>query len=422
MRFQPIIEYSQPEKLADLQLERLKETLRHIERNNPFYFRHLKGAKNIKSLEDIKIFPFLTKDHLRKNYPFNLSCAPKEKIYRIHLSSGTTGTTIINPMTYKDIQQWAEIVARCFTMAGLTKKDILQITPSFGLFNGGFGFHYGAEKLGIMVIPTGPGRSQLQLKFINDLGVTALAAIASYPLRLIEIAKEVDFDFRKTKLKIGIFGAEVWSNEMRRKIEENMNIETFDILGLTESGGVGLGLDCKYHQGIHVWEDHYFIEIIDPKTGKQLPDGQEGEMVITTLTREGLPLVRYRTGDITAIVSRKPCQCGSSMLRVDRIKGRTDDMIVIKGVNFYPSQIESLIMSTKGAYGQYQIKLTKMEGKDQILLLIEYEGKNMDKFKESLQEKIYNFLGFHIELKILPVGSLPRSKGKFMRVIDERRT
>lgn len=423
MLFQPETETLASDKLMEIQYERLIQTLEHIEKNNPFYLEHLKGltAKEIKSLEDIRKFPFLTKEDLRKGYPFKWACAPQEAFYRMHMSSGTTGTPVINPMTYRDIKQWGEIMARCLSAAGVTKKDVLQITPSFGLFNGGFGFHYGAERLGAMVIPIGPGRSELQLKFIKELGTTAIAGIASYPLRLIEVAKEIGFDFNNTRLRTGIFGAEVWSDEIRQKIEQAMGIKAFDIIGMTETGGVGLGIDCEYHEGIHIWEDHYLVEIIDPKTGEVLPDGQEGEMVITTLTREGLPLIRYRSGDITSILSRETCKCGRTMLRINRIKGRTDDMIVIKGVNFYPKQIESLIMSIDGAYGQYRLILKKVEGKDHMLLQVEYEGKNATAFKEALNEKIYNFLGFHADIEVLPRGSLPRSPGKAVRVIDERR-
>ncbi len=410
------------ERLKELQLERLISTLEHIERANSFYQRHLQGlgAKDIESLEDIQKFPFLTKEDLRKGYPFKWACVPQKAFVRMHMSSGTTGTPVINPMTASDVRQWGEIMARCLAAAGLNSEDVLQITPSFGLFNGGFGFHYGAERLGAMIVPIGPGRSELQLKFIKELGTTAIAGIASYPLRLIEVAKKIGFDFKDTKLRVGIFGAEVWSDEMRQKIEEQMGIKTFDIIGMTETGGVGLGIDCEYREGIHVWEDHYLIEIIDPQTGEVLPDGQEGEMVVTTLTREGLPLIRYRTGDITSILSREICKCGRSSLRINRIKGRTDDMIVIKGVNFYPKQIESLIMSLDGAYGQYQILLKKIEGKDYMLLQVEYEGDNAEDFKENLHKKIYDFLGFNVDINILPVGKLPRQPGKAVRVIDER--
>jgi phenylacetate-CoA ligase len=422
MLFMPEAEAMSREKLKEVQLERLIKTLEHIQRNNPFYFNHFNGltAKDVKSLEDVQKFPFLTKEDLRKGYPFKWACAPQSAFVRMHMSSGTTGTPVINPMTAADVKQWGEIMARCLVAAGLTSADVLQITPSFGLFNGGFGFHYGAERLGAMIIPIGPGRSELQLKFIKELGTTAIAGIASYPLRLIEVAKKIGFDFHQTKLRVGIFGAEVWSDEMRQKIEKEMGISSFDIIGMTETGGVGLGIDCEYKNGIHVWEDHYLIEIIDPKTGELLPDGQEGEMVVTTLTREGLPLIRYRTGDITAILSRETCKCGRTMLRIKRIKGRTDDMIVIKGVNFYPKQIESLIMGLEGAYGQYQIILKKIEGKDYMLLQVEYEGERPKEFKEKLHKKIYDFLGFNVDIEILSVGSLPRQPGKAVRVIDER--
>ncbi len=356
---QPELEGMSRGELELLQLERLRRTIQRIAENNPGYHQYISRVKpqDIKSLDDLKHLPFLTKDQLREGYPYGFTCAPRERFLRFHMSSGTTGTPIINFYTRSDINQWAEIMARCYTAAGVTHRDVIQITPSFGLFNGGFGFHYGAEKLGAMIIPIGAGRSMLQLKLMKELEATVICAIASYPLRLIEVAKEENFDFAETKLRVGIFGAEVWSDEMRKRIEEEMGIESFDIIGMTETGGVGMGIDCQAHQGIHIWEDHYIVEIIDPDTGRVLPDGEEGEMVVTTLTRQGLPLIRYRTRDITRILSREKCDCGRTCLRVDRLKGRTDDMLKVKGVNFYPMQIEAILMRHKEVGPEYQIIL-----------------------------------------------------------------
>jgi len=331
------------------------------------------------------------------------------------MSSGTTGTPVVNPYTLSDVEQWGEIMARCLSSAGLTYRDVLQITPSFGLFNGGFGFHYGAEKIGCFVVPIGPGRTLLQLKFMKDFKTTAIAAIASYPLRLIEVAKEEGFDFSETNLRVGIFGAEVWSDEMRRYIEREMGIETFDIIGMTETGGVGLGIDCKAHAGIHVWEDHYIVEIIDPETGKRVPDGEEGELVVTTLTREGLPLIRYRTRDITRILSRERCDCGRTHLRLDRIKGRTDDMLKVKGVCFYPRQIEEVIMKYPEILPNYQIIIGKVEGKDVVEVVIE-ASKQDEYLKERIEEEIYSLLGLHVNVTLKKKGEIPRSEGKAVRV------
>jgi phenylacetate-CoA ligase len=329
--YQPRLETIPREELEKLQLKRLRRTLHHIKENNPLYAARFGDLEpeDIKDLTQIRELPFITKEELREAYPFKLACATKEDFVRFHMSSGTTGTQVINPYTRSDVDQWAEIMARCLSAATLTYRDVFQITPGFGLFNGGFGFHYGAERIGCFVVPIGPGRILMQLKFIKDFGTTALAAISSYPLRLIEVAKSEGFDFSETKLRVGIFGAEVWSDETRKFIEKEMGIETFDIIGMTETGGVGLGIDCIAHEGIHVWEDHYLIEIVDPETGESLPDGEEGELVVTTLTREGLPLIRYRTRDITRIVSRGRCVCGRTMLRLARIKGRTDDMLKV---------------------------------------------------------------------------------------------
>lgn len=415
--YQPRLETIPREELEKLQLKRLRRTLRHIQENNPFYAARFGDfhPEDLKDLADLKSLPFITKDELREAYPFKLACAPKEDFVRFHMSSGTTGTPVINPYTRSDVEQWAEIMARCLSAATLTYKDVLQITPGFGLFNGGFGFHYGAERIGCFVVPIGPGRTLMQLKFMKDFGTTALAAISSYPLRLIEVAKSEGFDLTSTKLRVGIFGAEVWSDETRKFIEKELGIETFDIIGMTETGGVGLGIDCIAHQGIHVWEDHYLVEIVDPETGESLPDGEEGELVVTTLTREGLPLIRYRTRDITRIISRGRCACGRTMLRLARLKGRTDDMLKVKGVNFYPRQIEEIIMAHPETLPDYLIRIGKKEGKDFVEILV--ESRSLDEsLKRRLEEEIYNYLGFRAEVILLPEGKIPRREGKAVRV------
>jgi phenylacetate-CoA ligase len=415
--FQRRLETLDRELIKKIQLDRLRRTIKRIKEKNKKYWEKIgkPEPEDVKSLDDLKNFPFLTKDDLRKNYPFGLACGEQCEFVRFHMSSGTTGTPVVNPYTPNDVEQWGEVMARCLSCAGLTYKDVLQITPSFGLFNGGFGFHYGAEKIGCFVVPIGPGRTLLQLKFLKDFKTTAIAGIASYPLRLIEVAKEEGFDFRETNLRVGIFGAETWSEEMRRFIEREMNIETFDIIGMTETGGVGLGIDCKAHCGIHVWEDHYIVEIVDPETGKTLPDGEEGELVVTTLTREGLPLIRYRTRDITRILSRERCDCGRTHLRLDRIKGRTDDMIKVKGVCFYPRQIEEIIMKHPEILPNYQIIIGKVEGKDVIEVVIEAD--RQDEFlKERIEEEIYSMLGLHIKVTLKRKGEIPRSEGKAVRV------
>ncbi len=415
--FQRRLETLDRELLERIQLDRLRKSIQRIKEKNKKYWEKIGKPEpgDIKSLDDLKNFPFLTKDDLRKNYPFGLACGEQCEFVRFHMSSGTTGTPVVNPYTPNDVEQWGEIMARCLASAGLTYKDVLQITPSFGLFNGGFGFHYGAEKIGCFVVPIGPGRTLLQLKFLKDFKTTAIAGIASYPLRLIEIAKEEGFDFKETNLKVGIFGAETWSEEMRRFIEREMGIETFDIIGMTETGGVGLGIDCKAHNGIHVWEDHYIVEIVDPETGRVLPDGEEGELVVTTLTREGLPLIRYRTRDITKVLSRERCDCGRTHVRLERIKGRTDDMLKVKGVCFYPRQIEEIIMKHPEILPNYQIIIGKIEGKDVVEVVIESD--KQDEFlRERIEEEIYSLLGLHIKVTLKKRGEIPRSEGKAVRV------
>lgn len=407
-------------KLKDIQKEGLEKTIARIKRYNPEYAKAFRLPEKIESYEELGRLPFLTKDMLRLGYPFGYLCADKNEIARMHMSSGTTGTPIINPMTKKDVENWAEMMCRCMKTAGLTSNDVIQITPSFGLFNGGFGFHFGAEKLGAFIIPAGAGRSGLQLQLMKDLGVTALAAIASYPLRLMEIARQEGYDFSQTSLKTGIFGAEVWSDGMRKRIEETTKIKTYDIIGMTEAGGVGMGVDCAERAGIHIWDDFYIVEIINPKTGEQLPDGSEGEMVITSLARTGLPLIRYRTSDITKIVSREKCGCGLDTLRVARLKGRCDDMLKIKGVNFYPSQLESILMQFPEIGENYTIVLEDENGKNNVSILMETGVNNHQELRDKIDAKIYDLLAFHSELRFLPTGSLERSDGKAKRVIDKR--
>ncbi|MFQ6014033.1 MAG: phenylacetate--CoA ligase family protein [Anaerolineae bacterium] len=428
--YQPDLETMSQAALRELQLRRLKETLRRIHKHNPDYVLHLGGlgADDVREvplgchLDDLRRFPFLTKDDLRQAYPFGLACAPQSDFMRMHMSSGTTGTPIICPHTEADVTQWGEIMARCLAAAGLTSEDVLQITPSFGLFNGGFGFHYGATALKAMILPIGAGRTRLQLKFMKELGTTAIAAIASYPLRIMEVARQEGFDFRRdTRLRVGIFGAEVWSDELRQRIEEGMGIEAFDIIGMTETAGVGLGIDCTEHNGIHVWEDHYLIEIVNPETGKPVEDGEWGEMIVTTLTREALPLIRYRTRDITRVISREPCACGRTSLRVDRLAYRTDDMLKVKGVNFYPKQVESILLEHDQVANDYQIQLDRVAGKDSLRIVVETTTPDDSTLAKRIGAKLYDMLGLHADVQLMPVGAIERLPGKAVRVVDRRR-
>ncbi|MBI4771819.1 MAG: phenylacetate--CoA ligase [Chloroflexi bacterium] len=423
--YQPDLESMPRQELEALQLQRLRATVRRVQAHNPGYAARL-GAlapQDLHSPGDVRRFPFLSKEDIRRAYPFGLACAPQRDFVRMHMSSGTTGTPVICPHTAADVAQWAEIMARCLTAAGVTARDVLQVTPSFGLFNGGFGFHYGASAIGAMIVPIGAGRSSLQLQFMRDLGTTAIAAIASYPLRLIEVAQKEGLDFRRdTRLRAGVFGAEVWSDEMRRRIEAAMGIETFDIIGMTETAGVGLGIDCAQHNGIHVWEDHYLVEIVDPDTGDPVPDGETGEMIVTTLTREALPLIRFRTHDLTRVLSREPCPCGRSSLRVDRIACRTDDMLKVKGVNFYPKQIEGVLLRHPEVGNDYLIVIERLEGADRMTISVEAEGQlpAPAELARSLSDEVYNLLGLRAGVNVLQPGELPRPEGKAVRVQDRR--
>ncbi len=421
--YQPEQESLSRDKLASLQLERLRNTLRHIHANNSRYADHLLGmrADDVNSLDDLVQFPFMDKDVLRQSYPFGLACAPQSEFMRMHMSSGTTGTPIICPHTPDDVKQWGDIMARCLTAACVGREDVIQITPSFGLFNGGFGFHYGASTLGTMIIPIGAGRTQLQLQFMKDLGTTAIAAIASYPLRLMEVAAQEGFDFRKdSKLRVGIFGAEIWSDELRKRIEEIMGITTYDIIGMTETGGVGMGIDCSERAGIHVWEDHYLIEFVDANTNKPVEDGEWGEMVVTTLTRQGLPLIRFRTRDISRVISRERCACDRTSLRVDRIACRNDDMLKVKGVNFFPKQVESVLLGRPEVGNDYLIEIDRIRGADHLTLHVETEHEFSPRLAQSIDDELYNLLGLHAEVILLPIGGLPRPAGKAVRVKDKR--
>ncbi len=422
--FNPERETLPREEIEKIQLRGLRKTLRYL-KNSPSKLKEkYKGIEpeDIQSLDDLKNLPFVTKDDLRECYPFNHIAVDLSECARMHMSSGTTGVPVINAMTRNDINQWGEIMARCLATAGLTNRDKIQIMPSFGLFNGGFGFHYGAERLGCFIVPAGAGRSLMQLKLIKDLGVTAYGAIASYPARLIEVAKESGFDFRDTKLKVAILGAETWSDEYRKRIEEEMGVKTFDIIGLTETGGVGLGIDCEAKAGIHVWEDHYIVEIIDYETEKPLSLLQEGEMVITTLTREGLPLIRYRTRDISKILSYEKCSCGRTHIRVDRIKGRTDDMLKVKGVNFYPSQVEQILLKYKGLSPYYQLVIETVKGKDDMTIIVEKADNGITQGEiEKLNLELYDFLGFRSKIQVVPEGTIQRMPGKAIRIVDKRK-
>jgi phenylacetate-CoA ligase len=422
--FQPAEETRARESLERLQLERLRATVARIAAHNPRYHRHL-GAPapgDLAALRDLQALPFLTKADLRDAYPYGMACVGPDPVLRVHMSSGTTGAPIINPYTPADVQQWREVMARSLAAAGVTARDVVQVSAGFGLFTGGFGFHYGAEALGAMVLPVGGGRTLLQLQLMRDLGATVLAAIATYPLRLIEVARQEGFDFGKTRLRVAVLGSETWSDELRGRIEAAMGIRTHDIIGMTETGGPGMGVDCEARAGIHVWDDHYLVEIVDPASGTPRADGEAGELVVTTLTRQGLPLVRYRTHDLTRIRSRERCACGRTGVRLDRFRGRTDDMVILRGVNFYPSQVEARLLRQPGLGHEYQIVLEHdAGGGERMVLSVEVEA-GAAGAEERLRRELHDFLGITPEIRCCAVGELPRREGKAVRVVDNRGT
>jgi phenylacetate-CoA ligase len=417
--WEPELESLDRDALTALQLQRGRASLERVLRQ-PAWAKRLGGVRagDIRSLDDWARLPFLTKGELRDAYPLGLACGADYR--RVHMSSGTTGNPIVNPYTAADVAQWGDVMARCYVAAGVTRDDVIHITPSFGLFTGGFGFHYGAERLGAMVVPIGAGRTSLQLRLMRDLRSTVLTAIATYPLRLLEIAREERFDLSTLALRIGILGSEMWSDELRAHIERELAIPTFDIIGMTETGGPGLGIDCAARDGIHVWEDHYLVEVVDPVGGAARADGIEGELVVSTLTREGLPLVRYRTHDLTRVLSRAPCACGRTSLRLDRLRGRTDDMVICKGVNFYPQQIERLVLRHAGVGPEYQVVLEAAPGGDRMTVLVEADVGCDPGVAERMRRDLHDALALSPDVRLCAPGTIERPQGKAVRVVDRR--
>jgi len=419
--WQPELEALDREPLERLVVARMRATLAHVLTESA-WARRLSGVRpgDVARLEDWRALPFLTKNELRDAYPYGLACARSAGYHRIQMSSGTTGNPILNPYTAGDVAQWGEVMARCYVAAGVGRDDVIQITPSFGLFTGGFGFHYGAERIGAMVIPTGAGRTALQLRLMRDLKATVVTAIATYPLRLIEAAREAAFDLGSLSLRVGILGSEMWSDELRGRIERDLRVRTFDIIGMTETGGPGLGIDCAARRGIHVWEDHYYPEIVDPATGRVVPDGTEGELVVSTLTREGLPLVRYRTHDLTRIVSRARCDCGRTSLRLDRFRGRADDMVIYKGINFYPRQIEIAVLKHAGVSHEYQVILDSDVGGERMTIHVETEPGCDPAIAARIRRELHDALALSPEIRLCAPGAIERAQGKAVRVVDRR--
>ena len=405
-----------------LQLEGLKKSLARVWTNEFYRSRLEKGGvgspDDVKSLDDLAKLPFFTKEDFREAYPLKMSCVDRKELLEFHMSSGSTGTPVVMAYTKGDLLQWAECMARCYAMAGLEKGDAFQIIPTFGLFNGGFGFYHGARKAGLFTVPASSGNTERQIRLMKDFRSKGFASVVSYVPRLIEKLDACPEGERDLPyLKVGIFGSETFSDETRKRIESRLGIECFDIYGMTETGGVGTtGQDCRCHCGLHVFEDQYITEVIDPVTGKVLPDGEYGELVFTSLTREAMPIIRYRTHDISRIVSREKCACGRTSLRIDRITGRTDDMLIVKGVNFYPRQVEQALKEIPGVADEFQIILEERHGMTEVTINVEAaEGVTGHTVAKHLRER----LGFLPKGDVFPIGSLPRTEGKAKRVIKK---
>ena len=410
-------------KLNDTQLSQVDNQIKRLIASDSYYgkiYRGL-GIDGISSQEDFEKFPFSSKDDLRNAYPLGIQAVPDEEVVRIHSSSGTTGKPVIIPYTAKDVDDWAIMFARCYETAGITKKDRIQITPGYGLWTAGIGFQAGCEKLGAMAIPMGPGNTEKQIQMMIDLKSTVFTATSSYALLIAEEINKRGLRDR-IHLKKGVFGSERWSEKMRKYISDELGIELYDIYGLTEIYGPGIGINCEHEAGIHYWDDYIYIEIIDPKTGKTVPDGEEGEIVITTLVKEGAPLIRFRTHDMSRIIPEK-CSCGSSYPRIDIIKGRSDDMFKVHGVNMFPSQVEELLQKVDGVSSEYIINIAHDDEKnrDIMIVTVEAEGRvNFENAAQRIRQLFKSQIGVTPKITVVPIETLPRSEKKTKRVIDHR--
>jgi len=425
------IEIVDRERLAALQLERFKKTVKKAQKS-VYYDRLFKemgiDADLVKSLDDIRNFPFTTKDDLREHWPYGFIAVPKDELIRMHASSGTTGRAIVVFHTTADIQAWTDVLARCIYMAGMRRTDVFQNMMTYGLFTGGLGFHYAAEKVGALVIPAGAGNSKRQIQLMRDFGTTVVHIIPSYALHLSKVFEELKVDpVRDTKLRIAFVGAEPHSERMRKKIEQYYGFKAYNSYGLSEMNGPGVSFECPCQDGMHIWEDHYLVEIIDPKTLKPVSDGEEGELVMTTLLREGMPIIRYRTKDLTRIVPGT-CACGRTHRRIERIKGRTDDMMIIKGVNIFPIQIEKKLMEIPGVGNNFVIILEREGYDDHMTVKVEVQNEVFTgdlRPLENLRKRVVDELKADIlitpRVKLVEPGSIPATEGKAIRVIDSRK-
>lgn len=420
------------EAIEAIQLRRLKETVERVYATVPFYRRKFDEAavtpSDIKRLEDLKRLPFTSKQDLRDNYPYGMFAVPMDNVVRIHASSGTTGKPTVVGYTARDIQTWSELMARSLTAGGATRGDIIHNAYGYGLFTGGLGVHYGAEKLGASVIPISGGNTKRQILIMKDFAPTILTCTPSYALHLAEVAAEIGVDFGTLRLKSGIFGAEPWSEEMRAEIEAKLHLNAIDIYGLSEVIGPGVSIEClEARNGLHIFEDHFIPEIIDPESGETLPNGEQGELVFTSITKEAFPVIRYRTSDVTSL-NREPCICGRTHVRMRKVSGRTDDMLIIRGVNVFPSQIESVLMEMKEVEPHYQLVVDRLDNLDTLTVMVEVgesffsdEVRVLQALERKISKNIKEFLGVSAKVKLVEPKTIARSEGKAQRVIDNRK-
>jgi phenylacetate-CoA ligase len=424
------IETMPREKLQELKLQRLQATVDRVYRSVPFYRKALQKngfqAGDIKSLDDLKNLPFTVKQNLRDNYPFGLFTVPLQDVVRLHASSGTTGKPSVVGYTKNDIENWADLVARCLVMAGGTKGDVVQNCYGYGLFTGGLGLHYGAERMGAAVVPVSGGNTDRQLMLMQDFGTTILTGTPSYALYLAEEGEAAGIDFKKMGLRTGVFGAEPWSESMRRQLEEKLDIMALDIYGLSEVMGPGVAMECPAKNGSHIFEDHFIAEIIDPETKEPLPYGEKGELVLTTISKEAIPVIRYNTRDIT-VLHAEECACGRTHVRMERVTGRTDDMLIIRGVNVFPSQVESVLLEFGETEPHYLLVVDRRSELDDLEVWVELSEKmfsdqvrRLEDLETKLRHKILSILNVSARIKFVEPKSIPRSEGKAKRVYDKR--
>ena len=417
------------DELEALQVKRLKDTVARC-RKSIFYRNRLKDVDESRftTPEDVSLIPFTTKDDLRANYDFGLVTVPRVEIVRMHSSSGTTGKATVIFHTRKDIEIWADLVARCIVMTGAGKADVFQNIISYGMFTGGLGFHYGAEKVGMLTIPSGVGNTKRQIQLMKDFNTTVFHATPSYILYVSEVMVQEGFDPKEFDLRIGFVGAEPHSEQTRQRIEDTFDISAFNSYGMSELNGPGVAFECEEKAGMHLWEDSYLLEVVDPATGEKLSPGEEGELVITTLNREAMPILRYRTGDLARVIDDgEKCPCGRTHVRISRIKGRCDDMLIVKGVNFYPSQIEDVLMSFPEVATNYQVIVERVGSLDSLTVRVELHPKMFDgdlrklrKLEADITKSIQDEIVIRPKIEFHEPGSLPRSEGKAVRVVDKR--